>query len=53
MTTGIKLVLASSSLYRRELLKKLGLTFDTANPDIDETRLPDEPPMQTAMRLSL
>lgn len=53
MTTAIKLVLASSSPYRRELLKKLGLAFDTANPDIDETPLSDEAPMQTAMRLSL
>lgn len=33
-------------------MKKLGLIFDTANPDIDETPLPDEAPMQTAMRLS-
>ncbi|MGZ5009039.1 MAG: Maf family protein [Methylobacter sp.] len=53
MTTAIKLVLASSSPYRRELLKKLGLSFDTASPDIDETPLPDEAPTQTAMRLSL
>lgn len=53
MTTAIKLILASSSPYRRELLNKLGLTFDTASPDIDETPLPDEAPMQTAMRLSL
>ncbi|MGZ5580106.1 MAG: Maf family protein [Methylobacter sp.] len=53
MTTATKLVLASSSPYRRELLNKLGLTFDTASPDIDETPLSDETPMQTAMRLSL
>lgn len=53
MTTAIKLILASSSPYRRELLRKLGLTFDTASPDIDETPLSDETPMQTAMRLSL
>ncbi len=53
MTTTIKLVLASSSPYRRELLNKLGFAFDTANPDIDETPLSDEAPMQTAIRLSL
>jgi septum formation protein len=53
MTTAIKLVLASSSPYRRELLKKLGLTFETASPDIDETPLSGEAPMQKAMRLSL
>ncbi|MGJ0483200.1 MAG: Maf family protein [Methylomicrobium sp.] len=53
MTTATQLVLASSSPYRRELLKKLGLTFATASPAIDEAPLPDETPMQTAMRLSL
>lgn len=53
MTSSSKLVLASSSPYRRELLEKLRLTFDTASPDIDEAPLPDETPMQTAMRLSL
>lgn len=53
MSTITKLVLASSSPYRRELLNKLGLTFDTASPDIDETPLSGEAPMQTSMRLSL
>ena len=31
------LLLASSSVYRRELLARLGLAFLTASPDVDET----------------
>ena len=47
-----KLVLASTSPYRRELLNRLGLPFEVANPDTDEFPLPDETPATTALRLS-
>lgn len=47
-----KLILASTSPYRRELLGRLGLPFETANPQTDETPLPDEPPEALALRLS-
>lgn len=46
------LVLASSSPYRRMLLERLGLPFECASPDIDETPLADEPPAQLATRLA-
>lgn len=46
------LLLASSSPYRRELLERLGLPFETASPDIDESPRPDESPEQLAMRLA-
>lgn len=46
------LVLASGSRYRRELLAKLGLPFETASPDIDETPKPGEAPAALAMRLA-
>lgn len=46
------LVLASTSPYRRELLGRLGLPFDVAAPDIDETPLPGEPAAETALRLA-
>lgn len=36
------IVLASSSAYRRRLLEQLGLAFEWASPDIDETSLPAE-----------
>ncbi len=38
-----KLVLASSSRYRRELLERLGIPFMVDSPDIDETPLDNEP----------
>ncbi|PKO94251.1 MAG: septum formation inhibitor Maf [Betaproteobacteria bacterium HGW-Betaproteobacteria-10] len=46
------LILASTSPYRRELLSRLGLTFETANPQTDESRLPGENPEAMALRLS-
>jgi septum formation protein len=47
-----KLVLASTSPYRRELLNRLGLPFEVANPRADESPLPDETPENLALRLS-
>lgn len=46
------LVLASTSPYRSELLKRLQIPFITASPDVDETPLPDETARATSMRLS-
>lgn len=46
------LVLASTSVYRRELLARLGMPFETAVPDVDETPLPGETPGATAWRLA-
>ncbi len=37
-----RLILASSSPYRRNLLRKLGVDFDSIAPDIDETRHENE-----------
>jgi septum formation protein len=48
-----RLVLASTSPYRRELLARLGVPFETAAPEVDETPLPGESPDATACRLSL
>lgn len=47
-----RLILGSSSLYRRDLLLRLKLPFETANPEIDETPLPHEAPEATALRLA-
>lgn len=46
------LILASTSPYRRELLTRLGLPFTVANPQTDESPLPDETPEALALRLS-
>ncbi|WP_374276554.1 Maf family nucleotide pyrophosphatase [Azonexus sp.] len=47
-----KLILASTSPYRRELLGRLGLPFEIANPRVDETPLPGEAPESLALRLA-
>ena len=47
------LVLGSTSPYRRELLARLGLAFDVAAPEVDETAQPGETPAALAQRLAL
>ena len=47
------LVLGSTSRYRRELLQRLGLAFEVAAPDVDETALAGESPRSLAIRLAL
>jgi septum formation protein len=49
----MKLVLASTSAYRRALLERFGLPFVTARPEVDETPLPGETPPATANRLAM
>ena len=51
-STAPRLILASGSRYRAELLRRLGLPFTTFPPDIDESRQPGEPPWQLAARLA-
>jgi septum formation protein len=46
------LILASSSKFRRELLHKLQIPFNSVSPKVDETPLPDEKPHETALRLA-
>jgi septum formation protein len=48
-----QLVLGSSSPYRRELLARLRLPFDSASPEVDETPRPDELAPDLARRLAL
>ncbi|MES2354756.1 MAG: Maf family nucleotide pyrophosphatase [Pseudomonadota bacterium] len=47
-----KLVLASTSPFRRELLSKLGIPFEVRAPQLDETALPHELAPATAIRLA-
>ena len=47
-----RLILASSSRYRRELLARLGLPFSAASPRIDESPEPGEHPAALAARLA-
>ncbi len=46
-----ELVLASSSIYRCELLSRLGIPFRIEKPDIDETRIKNESPRSLVERL--
>ena len=47
-----RLILASSSTYRQQLLSRLRLPFEAISPDIDETPLAGETPPATALRLA-
>ena len=51
--SGLTLVLASSSRYRRELLERLKLPFQAVSPGVDETPISGEAPAVTAARLAL
>jgi len=46
------IVLASTSLYRRELLARLRLPFEVRAPAVDETALPNESARETSLRLA-
>lgn len=52
MKNNTKLVLASSSPFRQALLKKLFNSFDTASPNIDESRQPNESDLALSKRLA-
>lgn len=52
-TTGsLPVVLASTSPFRKELLQRLGITFTTAAPDVDESPLAGETPDALVRRLA-
>lgn len=48
-----RLILGSTSRYRRELLQRLGLPFEVVAPDVDESPKPQEHPNELALRLAL
>lgn len=52
-TTSRKLILGSTSPYRRDLLERLRIPFEVAAPDVDETAESFETPKQLACRLAL
>ena len=49
----MRLILASTSPYRRELLQRLGIDFECIAPDADEASLPGEAPRQLVERLAV
>jgi len=52
MPASPRLILASTSRYRREMLERLRLPFETVPPGVDETPREGEAPGQLALRLS-
>ncbi len=52
MAISQKIVLASSSIYRKALLERLHLQFDSISPDIDESPLPGETAENLVLRLA-
>ena len=48
----MKLILASTSPRRAQILKEAGLTFSVLSSAVDETPLPDETPQQLVQRLA-
>lgn len=50
---SLPLLLASSSIYRKQLLEKLQLPFECASPDIDESVLDHEKPHDYVERLAI
>lgn len=53
VTSNRKLILGSTSVYRRELLSRLNVPFSVESPQVDETPLPGERPADLAQRLAL
>ncbi|SUO97712.1 Maf family protein [Suttonella ornithocola] len=49
----MNIILASTSVYRKALLSRLGIKFETANPLIDETPLPSETAESLVKRLAI
>lgn len=47
-----RLVLASTSRYRQELLARLGISFETTAPNVDESPAAGEMPQALALRLA-
>ena len=47
------LILASTSVYRRELLSRFGLPFETLAPGVSEAHVAHESPADRALRLAL
>jgi len=47
-----KLILASSSIYRRQLLERLQISFEVASPNIDESAFPQEKAKALSLRLA-
>ena len=53
MSVNATILLASTSIYRKALLEKLTRDFIVCKPDVDETPLPNETPLELVRRLAI
>ncbi|MBV9344788.1 MAG: septum formation protein Maf [Gammaproteobacteria bacterium] len=51
--TPPRVILASTSPYRRELLARLGVAFEVLAPEVEESPRPQELPVDRALRLAV
>jgi septum formation protein len=51
-STTPKIILGSSSKWRKEMLSKMGYTFDTMSPDIDEKAIRDPNPHVLTLKIA-
>lgn len=49
----MQIILASTSPYRKQILEKLNVSFETTSPNVDETALSDESPSNLVNRLAV
>jgi septum formation protein len=52
ISTNLPLILASTSVYRRELLERLRIPFEVVSPKVDETPLTGESSLDLSLRLA-
>jgi len=52
ISTNPPLILASTSVYRRELLERLRIPFEVVSPNVDETPLAGESSLALSLRLA-
>lgn len=53
MPAPARLILASTSRYRRSLLERLGIEFSVESPGLEEVHVAGEPPPERALRLAV
>ena len=53
MSSQPPLILASTSVFRRQLLERLSLDFAVEAPEVDEAHIAGEPPTERALRLAM
>ena len=51
--SGLKIVLGSSSIFRRQIMEGFGYEFTVISPDIDEKAIRDENPDELVRKVTI